>query len=108
MSAPPTLRPFHPAGSPNLTAVDGPSFAGSATIDFSDLWPVITVGGGASLRLENLVLEGLQSTYSPEVAHAQPGLTRVRGLVPWPTIDAQSGAEVGDPGGTASAVLMAA
>ncbi len=89
-----TAHPRH-AGSPNLTAVNGPEFGGSATIDFSSLWPIITVGAGASLRLENLVLEGLQSQYAPELAHEHPGLTRVRGLAPWPTIDAQPGAEVG-------------
>ncbi|GAB4819686.1 hypothetical protein N2152v2_006732 [Parachlorella kessleri] len=77
-------------GAPNFTDPLGPVYTGSVTVNFSQLWPVITVGGGASLQLENLVMVGLVAPTCPDVA----GITRVRAMVGWPTINADPGAEI--------------
>ena len=82
-----------PAGTPNFTLPAGPDFAGSFTLDFSHLWPVITVGSGASLQLVNLVVIGSQSPYDPDVVFGA-NATRPSGLLLWPSLDAQPGAEV--------------
>ena len=81
------------AGNPNFTSVDVSHFAGSAVVNFSSLWPVVVVGSGATLQIDNLQLYGIKSIYGADITQ-RPGLLRVRGSATWPTIDAQPGAEV--------------
>ncbi len=81
------------AGNPNFTSVDAPLFAGSAVVNFSSLWPVVTIGSGATLQIDNLQLYGIKSIYGPDITQRH-GLLRVRGSATWPTVDAQPGAEV--------------
>ncbi|GAB4819735.1 hypothetical protein N2152v2_006781 [Parachlorella kessleri] len=81
-------------GTPNFTLPAGPDFAGSFTLNFSHLWPVITVGNGSSLQFVNVFLTGSQSPYDPDVVFAA-NATRPSGLLLWPSLDAQPGSKVG-------------
>ncbi|GAB4819737.1 hypothetical protein N2152v2_006783 [Parachlorella kessleri] len=80
-------------GSPNFTAPTGPQFQGSLTLNLSQLWPVIVIGGGASLQLQNIVLTGLKSAADPDLA-LPPNATRPLGWLEWPSFDAEPGAKI--------------
>ncbi|GAB4819736.1 hypothetical protein N2152v2_006782 [Parachlorella kessleri] len=81
-------------GSPNLTNVDGPLLDGSFAINLSHLWPVITVGAGATLAMHNILLTGLKVYYDPDLV-LPANATQPRGFIAWPSINAEPGAQMG-------------
>ncbi len=82
------------AGPHDVSDFPNMSTAGVATLNFGELWPAITVAGGASLVLQGLVLAGLKGNSGVGLGLPLPGRLRPRGFELWPTIDGLPGAEV--------------
>lgn len=97
---PPCLQAIIPlpglpiAESTVLTNEQGHNISEAATIDFGSVWPVVTVGSGATLVLQDVVLAGLQNPLSSEVAAQPPSTLRPRGFELWPSIDVRNGSTV--------------